>query len=152
MSTASCIGFHTSQPRSFRCICHINARSLYAFDKDLKSNRTKLDEIESVLCFQYRYDIICISETWFKSNISCEDIKTTIPFIAKIGQIIPVTEEQLFMQRITYYHNVVSRSKFKAQNIFVQNLFQSVSAIDLPAVYLMSEQLSLNILKTQLKT
>lgn len=55
--------------------CHINARSLYAFDKDLKSNRTKLDEIESVLCLQYRYDIICISETWLKSNISCEDIK-----------------------------------------------------------------------------
>jgi hypothetical protein len=56
-------------------ICHINARSLYAFDKDLESNRTKLDEIESVLCLQYRYDIICISETWLKSNISCEDIK-----------------------------------------------------------------------------
>ena len=56
-------------------ICHINARSLYGFDKDLKSNRTKLDEIESVVCLQYRYDIICISETWLKSNISCEDIK-----------------------------------------------------------------------------
>ena len=56
-------------------ICHIKARSLYAFDKDLKSNRTKLDEIESVLRLQYRYDIICISETWLKSNISCEDIK-----------------------------------------------------------------------------
>ena len=48
---------------------------MYAFDKDLKSNRTKLDEIESVLRLQYRYDIICISETWLKSNISCEDIK-----------------------------------------------------------------------------
>jgi exonuclease III len=56
-------------------ICHIIARSLYTFDNDLKSNRTKLDEIESVLCLQYRYDIICISETWLKSNISCEDIK-----------------------------------------------------------------------------
>jgi hypothetical protein len=56
-------------------ICHINAMRLYAFDKDLKSNRTKLDEIESVLRLQYRYDIICISETWLKSNISCEDIK-----------------------------------------------------------------------------
>ena len=56
-------------------ICHINARRLYAFDKDLKSNQTKLDEIESVLRLQYRYDIICISETWLKSNISCEDIK-----------------------------------------------------------------------------
>jgi hypothetical protein len=56
-------------------ICHINARSLYPFDKDLKSNRTKLDDIESVLCLQYRYDIICISETWHRSNISYEDIK-----------------------------------------------------------------------------
>ena len=55
-------------------ICHINAKSLYAFDKDLKSNRTKLYEIESVLCLQHRYDIICISETWLKSNVSCEDI------------------------------------------------------------------------------
>lgn len=33
-------------PFSEFSIYHINARSLYAFDKDLKSNRTKVDEIE----------------------------------------------------------------------------------------------------------
>lgn len=41
----------------------------------MKSNRTKLDEIESVLCLQFQYDIICISETWLNSNISDEDVK-----------------------------------------------------------------------------
>lgn len=62
-------------PSSDLSVCHINARSLYAFDHDLKSNRTKLDEIESVLCLQFQYDIICISETWLNSNISDEDVK-----------------------------------------------------------------------------
>ncbi|CAC5398420.1 unnamed protein product [Mytilus coruscus] len=56
-------------------VCHLNARSLYSFDSVLKSNRTKLDEIEFVLCNGFQYDVICISETWLKSDISFEDIK-----------------------------------------------------------------------------
>ncbi|CAG2244881.1 unnamed protein product [Mytilus edulis] len=39
------------------------------------SNRTKLDEIEFVLCNELQYDVICISETWLKPDISFEDIK-----------------------------------------------------------------------------
>lgn len=56
-------------------VCHLNARSLYSFDTVLKSNRTKLDEIEFVLCNELQYDVICISETWLKPDISFEDIK-----------------------------------------------------------------------------
>ncbi|CAC5359724.1 unnamed protein product [Mytilus coruscus] len=56
-------------------VFHFNARSLYSFDSLLKSNRTKLDEIEFVLCNEFQYDVICISETWLKPDISFEDIK-----------------------------------------------------------------------------
>ena len=55
-------------------IAHINARSLHAFDTDLKSNGTHLDEIESALFLEYRCDIICTRETWLISNIFCEVI------------------------------------------------------------------------------
>jgi len=44
-------------------ICHINCRSLLAFDKETKSNTMKLEEIESVLCTTGKFDIICMSET-----------------------------------------------------------------------------------------
>ena len=62
-------------PRDNLSICHLNARSLFAYDAELESNRAKLDEIESVLCVNYHYDIICISETWLSSTVSSDDVK-----------------------------------------------------------------------------
>lgn len=62
-------------PRENLSICHINAQSLFAYDAELNSNRTKLDEIESVLSINLHYDIICISETWLSSSISNHDIE-----------------------------------------------------------------------------
>ena len=56
-------------------VCHIIARSLFAYDAELNSKRTKLDEIESVLSINFHYVIICISETWLSSSISTDDIE-----------------------------------------------------------------------------
>jgi hypothetical protein len=77
LPTASCISLHTSHPNPLAdlSISHINASSMYAFDTHLKLNRTQLDEIESALFLQYRYDMICIRGTCLRSNVSCEDIK-----------------------------------------------------------------------------
>jgi hypothetical protein len=61
-------------PRENLSVCHINARSLFAYDAELSSKRTKLDEIESVLSINFHYQIICINETWLSSSISNEDI------------------------------------------------------------------------------
>ncbi|CAC5424938.1 unnamed protein product [Mytilus coruscus] len=66
---------HNPGPSGDLSVCHLNARSLYSFDSVSKSNQTKLDEIESVLCNEFQYDVICISETWLKPDISFEDIK-----------------------------------------------------------------------------
>ena len=55
-------------------ICHINSRSLYAYDKDLKSHMVKIDEIESVLCLENKFDIICVSETWLSNKVDDSDI------------------------------------------------------------------------------
>jgi hypothetical protein len=76
-STASCISLHTSHPNPLAdlIISHINASSLYAFSTHLKLNRPQLDEIESALFLQYQCDIICISGTCLRSNVSCDDIK-----------------------------------------------------------------------------
>ena len=75
--TASCISLHTSHPNPLAdlFISHINASSLNAFNTHLKLNRPQFDEIESALFLQYQYDIICISGTCLRSNVSCEDIK-----------------------------------------------------------------------------
>ena len=75
--TTSCISLHTSHPHPLDDLSssHINASSLYALETHLKLNRTQLDEIESAVFLQYRYDIICISRTRLKSNVSFEDIK-----------------------------------------------------------------------------
>ena len=61
-------------PRDNLLVCHINARSLFAYDAELNSKRTKLDEIESVFSINFHYDI-CISETWLSSSISNDDIE-----------------------------------------------------------------------------
>ena len=55
-------------------VCHINCRSLYAFDKELKSHTVKLEEIEFVLCQVENFEVICMSETWLSSKISDADI------------------------------------------------------------------------------
>jgi hypothetical protein len=93
-STASCISLHTSHPNPLAdlIISHINASSLYAFNTHLKLNRTQLDEIESALFLQYRYDIICISEHVLDQMYRVKISKsTTMPFSTKIGGIIRVT-------------------------------------------------------------
>lgn len=55
-------------------LCHVNCRSLYAFDKELKSHTTKLEEIDFVLCQSEAFDIVCMSETWLSNKITDEDI------------------------------------------------------------------------------
>jgi exonuclease III len=55
-------------------ICHINCRSLLAFDKEAKCNTMELEEIESVLCTG-KFDIICMSETWLSSKTPDDEIK-----------------------------------------------------------------------------
>ena len=56
-------------------ICHINCRSLLAFDKETKSNTMKLEEIESILCTTGKFDIICMSETWLSSKTLDDEIR-----------------------------------------------------------------------------
>ena len=50
-------------------ICHVNARSMIAHNPAICVGYHKIDEIQSVLCDRFKYDIICISETWLDANI-----------------------------------------------------------------------------------
>ena len=57
-------------------LCHINARSLLAYNNDFRSNLVKMDEIRLVLCEHFEYDIIAISETWLSETTQndCSDL------------------------------------------------------------------------------
>ena len=57
-------------------LCHINARSLLAYNNDFRSNLVEMDEIRLVLCEHFEYDIIAISETWLSETTqnNCSDL------------------------------------------------------------------------------
>ena len=44
------------------CICHINARSILAFNEDSGDNQFKMDEIRQILFDQMKYSLIAVSE------------------------------------------------------------------------------------------
>ncbi|OWF56236.1 hypothetical protein KP79_PYT25638 [Mizuhopecten yessoensis] len=58
---------------NYLSFCHINARSILATTDESNSRYYKLDEIESVLCNDFMYDIIAISETCL-----CPEIEDSI--------------------------------------------------------------------------
>ena len=57
-------------------LCHINARSLLAYNNDFRSNLVKMDEIRLILCENFEYDNIAISETWLSESTQndCSDL------------------------------------------------------------------------------
>ena len=57
-------------------LCHINARSLLAYNNDFSSNLVKMDEIRLILCENFKYDIIAISEIWLceSTQNDCSDL------------------------------------------------------------------------------
>ena len=55
------------------CICHINARSILAFNEDSGDNQFKMDEIRQILVDQMKYSLIAVSETWLTANTSIDD-------------------------------------------------------------------------------
>ena len=66
-------------------ICHINARSLCPSDRS-----KRLDEIESILAVKEKIDIICISETWLKPNISDDQLSIQNYQIFRKDRELPV--------------------------------------------------------------
>ena len=54
-------------------ICHINARSILAYNAESGSNQFKMDEIRHILSDQLKYNLITVSETWLSANISTEE-------------------------------------------------------------------------------
>jgi len=59
-------------PTKSLTINHINAHSLCPSDRT-----KKLDEIHSLLCVEEQIDIICVSETWLKSQHT--DLHVSLP-------------------------------------------------------------------------
>ena len=54
-------------------LCHINTRSILAYNNESKSNQDKMDEIRQILCKQYEYSVIAVTETWLTSNTLSDD-------------------------------------------------------------------------------
>ena len=52
---------------------HINTRSILAYNNESKSNQDKMDEIRQILCNQYEYSVIAVTETWLTSNTLSDD-------------------------------------------------------------------------------
>ena len=56
-------------------MCHVNIQSLGAGEQGPTSiANVKLDQLRSVLQFQYEFDIIGLSETWLSPSVTDEDI------------------------------------------------------------------------------
>ena len=55
------------------CICHINARSILAFNEDSGDSQFKMDEIRQILVNQMKYSLIAVLETWLTANTSIDD-------------------------------------------------------------------------------
>ena len=53
--------------------CHINARSILAYNNESKSNQEKMDEIRQILCKQYEYSVIAVTETWLTPDTLSND-------------------------------------------------------------------------------
>ena len=58
--------------KSFSC-CHINTRSILAYNTESKSNQEKMDEIRNTLCNQYNYNVIGVTETWLTAATPSDD-------------------------------------------------------------------------------
>ena len=61
---------NTTKELSF---CHINTRSILAYSNESKSNQDKMDEIRQILCKQYEYSVIAVTETWLTSDTLNDD-------------------------------------------------------------------------------
>ena len=44
-------------------LCHINTRSILAYNNEFKTNQVKMDEIREILCKKFEYDVIAITES-----------------------------------------------------------------------------------------
>ena len=53
--------------------CHINARSILAYNNESKSNQEKMDEIRQILRKQYEYSVIAVTETWLTPDTLSND-------------------------------------------------------------------------------
>ena len=59
-------------------ICHINARSILAYNAESGSNQFKMDEIRHILSDQLKYNLITVSETSHR-----------LPSYSKRGYVLP---------------------------------------------------------------
>ena len=53
-------------------LCHINTRSILAYNNEFKTNQVKMDEIREILCKKFEYDVIAITESWLSPDISVD--------------------------------------------------------------------------------
>ncbi|MEW8548197.1 MAG: endonuclease/exonuclease/phosphatase family protein, partial [Candidatus Thiodiazotropha sp.] len=54
-------------------LCHINTRSILAYNNEFKTNQLKMDEIREILCKKFEYDVIAVTESWLSPDISVDN-------------------------------------------------------------------------------
>ena len=62
----------TSTNKKLSC-CHINTRSILAYNVESKSNQDKMNEIKQISCLQYEYSVIAVTETWLTLDTLSDD-------------------------------------------------------------------------------
>jgi len=56
-------------------ISHINIQSLGSGEQGITSDaNVKLNQLQTILCHEHKFDIVCVSETWLNDGIPDEDI------------------------------------------------------------------------------
>ena len=94
-------------------LCHINTRSILAYNNEFKTNQVKMDEIREILCKKFEY-VIAITESWLSPDIS-------------------VDSTDLHIDNYTFYR----KDRFKANNrgggvgVFVTNNLLCLQRADL---------------------
>ena len=53
-------------------LCHINTRSILAYNNEFKTNQVKMDEIRETLCKKFEYDVIATTESWLSPDTSVD--------------------------------------------------------------------------------
>ena len=104
----------TSTNKKLSC-CHINTRSILAYNIESKSNQDKMDEIKQIFCLQHVYSVITVAETWLTVDTSSDDA-------------------DLKVENYTFYFGVCYRSPGQTrddQNVFCRLFENSIENVKL---------------------